>query len=44
MDVSIHASAWEATQGFSKQNYTMLVSIHASAWEATNCARRTERS
>ena len=33
--VSIHASAWEATQRGRKCSVTIWVSIHASAWEAT---------
>ena len=33
--VSIHASAWEATQSASGAQYGRQVSIHASAWEAT---------
>ncbi len=33
--VSIHASAWEATESNFVFCYRAKVSIHASAWEAT---------
>ena len=34
--VSIHASAWEATEAIAKELAETDVSIHASAWEATD--------
>ncbi len=37
-EVSIHASAWEATEQASKELEAVQVSIHASAWEATQCS------
>ena len=38
--ISIHASAWEATELYTDIITHTLISIHASAWEATKYATR----
>ena len=33
--ISIHASAWDATQAKDLYRFKTIISIHASAWDAT---------